>query len=144
GVDSLEEGPRMGWDTHRNAYAQMMNYHGPIFDRAMSALIEDLSDRGLLDQTLVIATGEMGRSPKANKLGGRDHWATCSTLWAGAGVQGGRAVGATDKIGGYPITEPATALKVGTTICELAGVDARARADMGVLPGGTLIHELFE
>jgi hypothetical protein len=143
GVDGLEEGSSMGWDTHRNGFGQLMNYHCPIFDRAFSALLEDLSDRGLLDSTLVVAMGEMGRTPKINKTGGRDHWATCSTLWAGAGVQGGRIVGETDANGAEPVSRPITPLMVGTTIAEAAGLDAQARAELGVLVGGQVVHELF-
>ncbi len=143
GVDGLEEGSNMGWDTHRNGFGQLLNYHGPIFDRAFSALIGELSDRGLLKSTLVVAMGEMGRTPKINKTGGRDHWATCSTLWAGAGVCGGRIVGETDEKGAETVTTPISALMVGTTIADLAGVDATSRAEMGVLDGGQVIRELF-
>lgn len=143
GVDGLEEGSSMGWDTHRNGFGQLMNYHCPIFDRAFSALLEDLSVRGLLDSTLVVAMGEMGRTPKINKTGGRDHWATCSTLWAGAGVQGGRIVGETDANGAEPVSRPITPLMVGTTIAEAAGLDAQARVELGVLDGGQVVHELF-
>jgi hypothetical protein len=143
GVDGLEEGSNMGWDTHRNGFGQLINYHGPVFDRAFSALLDDLTERGLLDSTLVVATGEMGRTPKINNTGGRDHWPTCSTLWAGAGVAGGRIVGETDKVGGDPITSPITPVMIGTTIAELAGVSAQARAEMRVLDGGRVIHELL-
>ncbi len=143
GVDGLQEGSNMGWDTHRNGFGQLMNYHGPIFDRAFSALLDDLHERGLLESTLVVAMGEMGRTPKINKVGGRDHWATCSTLWAGGGVEGGRIVGETDAIGGEPVTRPMTSLMVGTTIAELTGVDSQARAEANVLAGGEVISELL-
>lgn len=143
GVDSLEEGPRMGWDTHRNGFGQLFNYHGPILDRAMSALLDDLSDRGLLDQTLVSAFGEMGRTPKINGSAGRDHWATATTFWAGGGVQGGRVVGATDAVGGEPATEPKTARMIGATLCDAMGINAQQRAELGVLGGAEGIHELF-
>jgi hypothetical protein len=65
------------------------------------------------------------------------------SLWAGAGVQGGRVVGETDRVGAQPITEPITGLLIGTTIVELAGVDAQARSELNVLQGGRVIHELF-
>ena len=142
-VDGLEEGPLMGWDTHRNGFGQLMTYHGPIFDRAFAALLDDLEDRGLLNDTLVCAFGEMGRSPKINEIGGREHWATCSTLWAGAGIEGGRVIGKTDRIGAEPVTTPITPLMVGTSIAESMGIDSEARAKMRVLSGGDAIEGLF-
>ena len=143
GVDGLQEGSNMGWDTHRNGFGQLLNYHCPVFDRAFSALLEDLQERGLLESTLVVAFGEMGRTPKINKTGGRDHWATCSTLWAGGGVVGGRVVGETDAQGAHPITEPYSAVDVGTTIAQLAGIGAQERAELGVLAGGRVIDGLL-
>lgn len=143
GVDGLEEGSNMGWDTHRNCFGQLMDYHGPVFDRGMSALLDDLKQRGLMESTLVVAMGEMGRTPTINKTGGRDHWGTSSTFWAGGGVQGGRIVGATDARGGSPITRPVTALMAGTTIAELVGLNSELRAQMKILEGGKVIDELF-
>jgi uncharacterized protein (DUF1501 family) len=133
----------MGWDTHRNGFMQLTDYHGPVFDRVMSTLLDDLGQRGLLNSTLVMATGEMGRTPTINNTGGRDHWGTCSTFWAGGGVQGGRIIGQTDARGGEPITRPVTALMAGTTIAELMGISADSRAQMKVLDGGEVIDELF-
>jgi uncharacterized protein (DUF1501 family) len=143
GADALGEGPSMGWDTHRNGFEQLTLYHGPIADRVLSAFLRDLHQRGLLESTLIVATGEMGRTPVINQIGGRDHWPTCSTLWAGGGVQPGRIVGATNAIGGEPITRQITAKMVGTTIVDRLGIDSQARAEMGVLLGGEVIHELF-
>ena len=72
----------------------------PPWDQALAALLQDLSDRGLLDTTLVWSTGEMGRTPKINKDAGRDHWGKAmSMMLAGAGIQGGRVIGETDKTG---------------------------------------------
>ena len=143
GADALGEGPSMGWDTHRNGFEQLMLYHGPIFDRAFSALLADMRERGLLDTTLIVVSGEMGRTPQINAIGGRDHWPACSTLWAGGGVQPGRIVGATNAIGGEPATRPITSVMIGTTIADRLGIDVQARAEMGVLSGGEVIHELF-
>ena len=109
----------------------------------VSHLLDDLNDRGLLSSTLVVATGEMGRTPKINDEGGRDHWATCSTLWAGGGVEGGRIIGATDIQGGEPVTAPSTALMVGTTIAEAMGIDSQRRAELKVLDGGAVIDGLL-
>lgn len=143
GVDGLEEGPLMGWDTHRNGFGQLMTYHGPVFDRVYSALLDDLEERGLLDTTLVVAMGEMGRSPKINQIGGREHWATCTTLWAGGGITGGKIIGKTDRIGAEPITTPISPLMVGTTIAEAMGIDSEMRAKMRVLTGGSTIDGLL-
>lgn len=143
GVDSVDEGTNTGWDTHYNAFGLMVDYHGPILDWALSALFDDLESRGLLAQTLVVVMGEMGRTPKINDKGGRDHWATCSTLWAGAGVKGGRIVGATDSIGGHPISKPIDAAMVGATILDRAGVDQATRARFKLLPGAETVHDLF-
>ena len=82
-------------------------YCTPSFDRSFSALLEDLKDRGLLDETLVTVAGEFGRTPKINATGGRDHWAHCYTqLLAGGGVQGGAVWGASDRQGAYVARDP--------------------------------------
>ena len=86
--------------------------------------------------------GEMGRTPKINRNGGRDHWATCSTVWAGAGIGGG-VIGATDRNGSEPVTDPVTPLMVGTTIAEAMGIDSQARAELRVLAGGSVIDGLL-
>jgi len=147
GVNAEEESAGNGWDTHCHNFEKLSDFLGPVFDRAFAALLEDLDQRGLLQSTLVVALGEFGRSPLINRQGdldGRDHWGQAGfTLWAGAGVQGGRIIGATDHLGGAPLTEPITRLMMGTTIVELAGVDSQARAELKVLGGGRVIHELF-
>jgi len=143
GTDGLEEGAGCGWDTHYNNFELMADWLGPIFDRGFSAFLDDLHQRGLLESTLVVAMGEMGRTPGINGNGGRDHWGSGFTIWAGAGVQGGRVIGETDATASRPITLPVTTVMMGTTMAELAGVDAQARAEMGVLQGGSVIDELF-
>ncbi len=143
GVDGLSEDATMGWDTHRNGFGQLMTHHCPVFDRAFSALLDDLHDRRLLESTLVVATGEMGRTPKINDEGGRDHWATCSTVWAGGGVDGGRVIGATDRTGAEPTTAPVSSLMVGTSIAEAMGIDSQRRAEMKILQGGAVIDGLL-
>jgi hypothetical protein len=90
------------WDTH-GQNAQGMKQLMPIMDQAYSSLLEDLGDRGLLDETLVVWMGEFGRTPKLNGGGGRDHWGNVfSVALAGGGVRGGRVYGASDSIGGFP------------------------------------------
>ena len=88
--------------------------------------------------------GEFGRTPKINKRAARDHWKDCYfSLWSGAGIRTGRVIGHSDRLGQHPVSEPITPLMAGTTIAELAGVDAGARAAMRVLDGGKVIRELI-
>lgn len=95
------------FDTHSQHFATMKELLMPPVDRAFSALLEDLSCRGLLDETLVVWTGEFGRTPKVNPNAGRDHWgAVYSTVLAGGGIRGGQAYGSSDKIGGEPADSP--------------------------------------
>jgi len=83
-----------------------------------------LNERGMLENTLVVAMGEFGRTPKLNPAGGRDHWQHCwSMLFAGGGVQGGRVVGASDAIGAYPQERPVTPAEVAATIYHSLGID---------------------
>ncbi len=116
------------WDIHGSkpvtAIGSMKDYLGPMMDNAYSSLLEDLKDRGMLDNTLVVATGEFGRTPKINPAGGRDHWPQCwSMLFAGGGVKGGQTVGASDDIGGYPKDRPTTPAEVAATIFYALGID---------------------
>lgn len=142
-VECMTPNCDFGWDTHIYNFELLQDRHGPIFDRAFSALLDDFHQRGLLESTLVIAMGEFGRTPKINTRASRDHWPRCySSIWAGAGIAGGRVIGASDKLAEDPVTPPVTPLMVGTTIAELTGIDTQARAEMNVLDGGTVIHEL--
>jgi uncharacterized protein (DUF1501 family) len=103
----------------------------PMFDRAYTALLDDLDRRGMLDTTLVLAMGEFGRTPRLNPRGGRDHWPGCwSVLFAGGGVRGGRVVGASDSVGGEPKDRPVTPAEVAATVYHALGVGPAAR-----LPG---------
>ena len=91
-----------GWDHHTNIFKTLKENHLPKFDQGIAALIEDLDERGLLENTMVIALGEFGRTPKINKDVGRDHWPhAMSVLMAGAGIPGGQVIGATDSKGYY-------------------------------------------
>jgi hypothetical protein len=103
----------------------------PMFDRAYTALLEDLHERGLLERTLVVAMGEFGRTPQLNPRGGRDHWpGVWSVLFAGAGVHGGQVVGASDRHGGEPKKRPVSPAEVAATVYHALGVDLKSR-----LPG---------
>ncbi len=123
------------WDIHGSkpftSIEGMKNIVAPMYDRAYSALIEDLDQRGMLDDTLVTNVAEFGRTPKVNPAGGRDHWPQCFTVgFAGGGVQGGRAVGASDPIGAVPADRPTPPGDVIATIFHALGLDLQAE-----LPG---------
>jgi uncharacterized protein (DUF1501 family) len=112
------------WDTHEDNFWSLKNGFLPRFDQCYSALIEDLSERGLLDSTLVVAWGEHGRTPKINKNAGRDHWGKCfSAALAGGSVQGGRVVGASDTQAAYPKDNPKIPHDVLATIYRHLNID---------------------
>ena len=115
------------WDTHRNNAGRVRDVLCPQFDRTFATLIEDLAARGLLDETLVVAMGEFGRSPKINAEGGRDHWGSCfSVALAGAGLGGGQIIGASDRIGGVPDSHPVRPPELAATIFHLLGIAPNA------------------
>lgn len=112
------------WDAHFKNFNQHKTHLLPLADQSLSALIEDLDARGLLDSTLVVAMGEFGRTPKINKEGGRDHWPDCYTvLLAGGGVRGGAQFGASDRLGAYPASDPVTPADLAATIYWRFGLD---------------------
>jgi len=112
------------WDTHGNNFTKLKNELLPQLDAAFSTLIDDLSDRGMLDRTLVVVVGDFGRTPKVNgQGGGRDHWNFCySLVLAGGGVKGGYVHGSSDKIGAKPGRNPVTPADVIATVYECLGV----------------------
>ncbi len=124
-----------GWDTHESLVTRLKDgYTGakvgvgliPSLDLALSALLNDLSDRNLLDETLVVVMGEFGRTPKLNVAGGRDHWPRVfSVALAGGGVQGGQVIGASDKVGEQPQDRPVTPSDLVATIYSLLGIDPK-------------------
>jgi hypothetical protein len=120
------------WDTHRQHFPLMKQSLLPMTDRAFSALLEDLAQRGLLEETLVVAMGEFGRTPLVGQItspagadkGGRDHWPHCySVLFAGGGVTGGAIYGASDKHAAYPAQNPVTPEDIAATIYYALGLD---------------------
>ncbi|MCI0703161.1 MAG: DUF1501 domain-containing protein [Planctomycetia bacterium] len=121
--DGQTNGQDANWDSHEKLFPRHRQLIPPA-DQALSALIEDLEVRGLLDSTLVLALGEFGRTPKINGSAGRDHWPDCYTaLLAGGGVKGGTVFGSSDKIGAYPATEPVTPADIASTIFWRFGID---------------------
>ena len=138
------------WDTHVQGFDTMRNGFLPRWDRAYSALIEDLEQRGLLQSTMVIAWGEFGRTPKINANAGRDHWPNVfSAAVAGGGVRGGRVVGSSDAKGAEPDSNPKTPQDLLATMYRHLGIETTAQyADHSgrphpVLPFGNPIDELF-
>jgi uncharacterized protein (DUF1501 family) len=131
---NLHDGLRscVTWDAHGDAecgpatIADCRDYLCPAFDVAMSGLIDDLSLRGLLDDTLIIAVGEMGRTPRINSNGGRDHWTKCwSALVAGGSTTGGQIIGASDEIAALPMDRPVELGEIPATLLHWFGVDSQ-------------------
>jgi hypothetical protein len=120
-----------GFDSHRDHLNWARRELLAPTDAAFSALVEDLSERGLLDETLIVVMGEFGRTPKFNAAGGRDHWPHCfSVLLAGGGIRGGQVHGASDRIGAYPQANPVTPQDLLATVYRALGVEPH-----------TLIHD---
>ena len=138
-----------GWDHHDKIFSNL-DRMVPSFDQGFSALIRDLDDRGLLDETLVVAMGEFGRTPKVNKKAGRDHWGRAgSMIFAGAGVQGGRVIGATDKNGAYVTDRPVRPADVCWTVYDALGIDPTKDLltpegrPVSILAEGSPVRELY-
>jgi hypothetical protein len=112
------------WDTHGANFATLKNTLLPTTDQGMSALLKDLDGRGMLDETLVVWMGDMGRTPRINKDAGRDHWSFCySIVLAGGGLRGGQVYGSSDRSAAYPSTNPVSPADVAATIYHCLGID---------------------
>lgn len=138
-----------GWDHHAKIW-EGLEKKVPDFDTAFSRFIQDMDERGLLKDTLVLAMGEFGRTPKVNKDVGRDHWAKAASLvFAGAGVQGGRVIGATDKDGAFVTDKPVRPADVAWTVYDALGVNPhnQLRTPEGrpveILSEGSAINDLY-
>jgi len=115
------------WDTHSANFSTLKSTLLPPTDHGLTALLEDLVNRGLLDDTLVVWMSDMGRTPRINRDAGRDHWSFCySILLAGAGVRGGQVYGSSDRAAAYPSSNPVTPADVAATIYHCLGIDPRA------------------
>lgn len=145
-----------GWDTHGNNFNCLKEYLLPEFDRGFSALIADLAERGLLEETLLLVTSEMGRKPRigdprsGGKSGaGRDHWTYCLTdLMAGGGIQGGQTFGKSDRYAEHPLEDRITPAHVTKTVYHAMGIrDLTAFDNLGrpynLLDDGDVLHQLF-
>jgi uncharacterized protein (DUF1501 family) len=138
------------WDTHDANFATLKRQLLPWLDAALSTLLCDLRERGLLETTLVVVTGEFGRTPRINKNAGRDHWGPAFTVaLAGGGVQGGRVVGKTDARGERPASDPYGPEDLMATICHLLGIDPREEfltpegRPVAVVNNGRVIQDLL-
>lgn len=139
-----------GWDNHQNIFDTLQNQRLPTMDQAMSALIADLSERGLYEDTAVIWMGEFGRTPRINGNTGRDHWArSWSTVVGGAGINGGLAVGKTNEDGTRVEGNSYTSEDLMATVCKAMGINlsttftSRSGRPMKIANGGKVISELI-
>lgn len=139
------------WDTHGGNFKKLKGTLLPQFDAAFGTLLTDLASRGLLERTLVVVTGDFGRTPKINNAdGGRDHWNYCYTIMlAGGGIRPGFVYGASDKIGAFPADRPTTPGDVTATMYRLLGIDHRRELydplerPHRIVPKGDVIQELI-
>ena len=141
------------WDTHSANFRRLKNDLLPPLDRGVAALLDDLALSGRLDETLVVITGEFGRTPRVganagngNAKDGRDHWGRVfTTVFAGAGVRGGQTIGQSDRMGAYPASRPFTPGDLAATIYRALGITPdtllhdRQDRPIAVLPAGTAI-----
>ena len=122
---STVNGPSITWDTHKDNFNQLKNRLVPPMQQAYVALLDDLSERGLLDTTLVVWMGDFGRTPAINKDAGRDHWPQCySMVLAGGGIRGGQVVGESDRTGAVPKLRPVVPADIHATVFKALGYDS--------------------
>jgi uncharacterized protein (DUF1501 family) len=139
-----------GWDTHKDNFGILKNSRLPQTDQSVSALLEDLRGRGLLDETLVYWTGDFGRTPKINKDAGRDHWPACQTvLLAGGGIRGGQVYGSSDATGARPADRPVRPDDITATLFHALGYDPETIIRDQLhrpmpISAGQAIHTLFD
>jgi uncharacterized protein (DUF1501 family) len=143
-VEAEEDSGDGGWDHHYRNFQIMQDRHGPWLDQALSALLVDLRERGLLDSTLVLAVGEFGRSPKINDKAGREHWEHCySALIAGGGVRGGRTFGESDARAERPRSHPCTPADLVATVQHAVGMTSLEAQSLNIASAGRVLEELF-
>jgi hypothetical protein len=138
------------WDTHQNNFPMLKDQLLPQLDNAFSALIEDLDSRKLLDSTLVVVMGEFGRTPKINRMAGRDHWPRAnSILLAGGGIKRGMVLGKTDAQAEYPVDRPVSPADLAATMFTLLGIDPQKAEhtndgrSIKLVADGEAVHELL-
>ena len=139
-----------GWDTHTRNFPILKDWNLPQLDQTLAALLSDLNERGLLDETLVVVMSEMGRTPRVNGNGGRDHWTYCyATLLAGGGIKGGSVCGASDAQAAFVKDRPVRPADLCATVYECLGIDPdmpiqdRAGRPVPVACGGEPVREVL-
>ncbi len=140
---------RGGFDTHSNNFPAMTN-HGEVMDPALASLMEDLSESGMLEKTMVIMLSEFGRTPRINDNAGRDHWASVfSCFIAGGGIKGGQVIGSSDEDGAMPKDRPVQVADIHATLCHAMGIDHEKEVmtpllrPMKLVDNGVPVKELF-
>lgn len=140
---------RGGFDTHSNNFPAMNN-HGEVMDPALASLMEDLSESGMLEKTMVIMLSEFGRTPRINDNAGRDHWASVfSCFMAGGGIRGGQVIGSSDEDGAMPKDRPVEVADIHATLCHAMGIDHEKEVmtpllrPMKLVDNGAPVMELF-
>ncbi len=142
-VEPVEDTGDGGWDMHDRNFQQLQDRHAWMLDQSLSALLDDLSQRGLLAETIVIAVGEFGRTPKINEKAGRDHWQQCySALVAGGGFKVGQVIGESDAKGEFPANRPLTPADLFRTALHQIGINTTQLTEAGLTPQGEVIEEL--
>src|SRR5262245_46975257 len=143
-VEPVEDTGDGGWDMHDRNFQQLQDRHAWMLDQSLSALLDDLHQRGLLSETIVVAIGEFGRTPKINEKAGRDHWQQCySGLVAGGGLKVGQVIGSSDPRGEFPATRPVTPADLFHTLLAQIGIGTTQLTAAGITPQGEAIEELI-
>lgn len=143
-VEPVEDTGDGGWDMHDRNFQQLQDRHAWMLDQALSALLDDLHERGLLAETIVVAIGEFGRTPRINDKAGRDHWERCySGLVAGGGLRVGQVIGASDARGELPVDQPVTPADLFRTLLQQMGIGTTQLTAAGLTPRGELIEALL-
>ena len=139
-----------GWDNHQGIFRTLENDRLPVLDRAMAALTEDLEQRGLLQDTVIVWMGEFGRTPRINADAGRDHWARAwSVVVGGGGIKGGQGVGGTNEDGPEIIGDPYSSEDLMASVCQALGISlettftSKNGRPMKIANSGKIIKELF-
>lgn len=143
-VEPIEDAGDGGWDMHDRNFQQFQDRHAWMIDQSLTALLDDLKQRGMLDKTIVVAVGEFGRTPKINGKAGRDHWNQCySGIVAGGGFAQGHIVGSSDPLGEHPVSSAMTPADLFCTVLYQMGIGTTELTSAGILPQGRLIESLI-
>lgn len=143
-AEDEQQGGDGGWDLHYRLFDRMQDRYCPIYDRALTALLTDLRERGLLDSTMVVAMGEFGRSPQISASAGREHWPNVySAVLAGGGIRGGQVHGSSDRVGGEPAERPVHPANLIATVLEAMGGNRVQLNEMGLGLEADAVGSLF-